>query len=284
LAFTIYIYFSARPLSHKKVATPGLARKMRVVSPDTLRASWRTNSGLRVSLHLTPCIVTSPPGNVRGALANAANERLQGTAFTPSQCSRRLLGNTIVYPPQTVDGLVHELGGAALAADLLLVPPAKVQKAPRAGADNLPDLVRCVTGGAVVTKAFGELLTCYTNIVHACAPFYDDDNWQQRLRSCYHATLDVSEMAGISQLALPLLGAGARGAPVAHASRVAAGAIASWSGRGVLQDARFGVQEEDVASDLAEALDAKLGPQEKQRASVETQMSDVDTGHNARGW
>ena len=61
------------------------------------------------------------------ALLNPANEQLVGTRFTPAECVRNLRGardDAIIYPPQVVDGLVHELGGAALAEALAALPAA----------------------------------------------------------------------------------------------------------------------------------------------------------------
>ena len=62
---------------------------------------WRT-ARLSVELHITPCIVTHPPGSCDG-LVNPANEQLVGTQFTPSEANRNLQGASeagIIYPPQ----------------------------------------------------------------------------------------------------------------------------------------------------------------------------------------
>ena len=74
---------------------------------------------------------------------NPANERLQGTQFTPDECSRRLPGGLagIIYPPQVIDGLVSELGGPAMAAAL-----------EQAGGG-------CATGGATAISLFFPLNT-----------------------------------------------------------------------------------------------------------------------------
>ena len=56
------------------------------VSLTRLVATWHApTSRLPVELHLTPCIVTNPPGVGAwcDALVNPANERLAGTRFTP---------------------------------------------------------------------------------------------------------------------------------------------------------------------------------------------------------
>ena len=209
----------------------------------TVVASWRAATH-RVACSLTPCIVTSPPDGVT-ALVNPANERLQGTQFTPDECSRRLPGGLagIIYPPQVVDGLVTELGGPAMAAAL-----------EKAGGG-------CATGCAIVTLATGELTACFTHIVHTVAPFHGDERWREQLASAYLAAFDASCAAGLAELAVPLLGAGARGAPLAEAAAVAADVAASWRAPAdaPLALLHFCVQDEQVAQSLTEHLDRTLG-------------------------
>ena len=53
-------------------------------------------------------------------------------------------------------------------------------------------------------------------------------DWASKLRATYHAAFTTAEREGLSTLAVPLLGAGARGAPVAEAMAVAAEAAISW--------------------------------------------------------
>lgn len=216
------------------------------LSVNTLIASWRAATH-RVACSLTPCIVTSPPDGLT-ALVNPANERLQGTQFTPDECSRRLPGGLagIIYPPQVVDGLVSELGGPAMAA-------------------ALEEAVGCATGSSVVTPATGELTACFTHIVHTVAPFYGDEQWRERLMSAYVAAWDASCTAGLAGLAVPLLGAGARGAPPAEAAAVAADVAASWRAPVGAPPAllHFCVQDEQVAQSLTEHLDRTLGCREE---------------------
>ena len=239
---------------------------MRRVSPSALVATWtgRTRA-LLVELHLTPCVVTNPPGPHVDALVNPANERLAGKQFTPAECSRHLTaGTTLLYPPQVVDGLVHGMGGdssggdssgaTALAKALAAIPIVE-------GTDN----VRCPTGAAVATKAYGELRHSFSTIIHAVAPFYDDDElarWRVLLRSTYRSALRVAAEARCEALALPLLGAGARGAPAAAAAMVAAEAMAEAGGQsasnGQAVVARIAVQDDDIAEVVAEAMDAMM--------------------------
>lgn len=241
------------------------------LSPNSLIGAWRTPAArrcLRIELYITPCIVTS---FVRcDALVNPANERLEGTQFTPSDCSRYLAaGTTLLYPPQVIDGVVHGARGdasgctgAALAAAIAELPILA------------PDGVRCPTGHAVTTATtHSELSECFGHVIHACAPFYMATGWAEMLFAAYHAALDAADAAGAASVAMPLLGAGARGAPPDAAAAVAAAAIASWEapgraeesageerGRGdrMLREVLFGVQHDEVAEVLAEALDAAL--------------------------
>lgn len=236
-------------------------RKLPRLDPTCRLASWRLASVYEVSVYEVPCIVTSPPGGQCDALVNSANERLSGTQFTPSECSRFLSpGTTIIYPPQAVDGLVTELGGGALAA----------------ACEGLPHVP---TGGAELTPATEELLNSFSYIVHACAPFHpgkasghdDITRWQLLMRACYHASFDLAHAHGLGVLAVPLLGAGARGAPVKQAAAAAATAAAHWrpKGHGEREDAeacdssrirelRFAVQHSETARILAEAFDVAL--------------------------
>lgn len=186
------------------------------VRPDVLVGSWAVPGGPSVTVSLTPCIVTCPPGDDVEGLVNPANERLQGTLFTPTECEARLVGGRsrgIIYPPQAIDGLVHEMAGPAMATACAALP------------EIGPAGVRCHTGEAVVTPAFGELRACYSHVIHAVAPHYDvgdasavgDDDarrvaWARRLRSAYDAAFGAASAAGLLGLAVPLLGAGARGA------------------------------------------------------------------------
>ena len=263
------------------------------ITPTSFCAAWRTRSALRVELFVTPCIVTSPlgEGGECDALVVPANERLQGTLFTPSECSRNLTPDTtLIYPPQVIDGLVSELGGSALAAALSILP-----------ADNRG--IRCPTGKAISTPAFGELLSCYQHLIHACAPFYattvlagddgdgdggsssDDEEcisnespvphlWRSQMSSALRSALHAANGVGATSLAVPLLGAGARGGPAALTAEVIADALGEWQhhsssdiaschGGGVLlrnclRCVRIGVQEEDICGIVETALDRTL--------------------------
>jgi len=224
------------------------------VNPTFLLATWRGSgrNSPRVQVYETPCIVTSPPNHltVCDALVNAANERLEGTQFTPSECNRRLLGETIIYPPQAVDGLVTEFGGPPLSEACANVPESPIGSG-----------LRCPTGGAVLTESFGELVSSYSHIIHAVAPFYGDDRdvWCCQLLKCYNSAFRTAANARLQVIAVPLLGAGARGAPTKEAAELAALSTAQWfrdlgAGELALQEIRFAVQQPEVANTLVEAL------------------------------
>eukprot|EP00401_Gymnodinium_catenatum_P033272 CAMPEP_0117516330 /NCGR_PEP_ID=MMETSP0784-20121206/31039_1 /TAXON_ID=39447 /ORGANISM="" /LENGTH=248 /DNA_ID=CAMNT_0005312173 /DNA_START=95 /DNA_END=838 /DNA_ORIENTATION=- len=196
-------------------------------SAARLLRSWALPSGLRLELHLTPDVVAHPPLGRCDALVNPANEALVGTKlpyfpmpFDPPpglQTSRWCgmeAGENMFYPAQVVDGRVHALGGDGL----------------RQACQAFPELepgVRCRVGGAVVTPAVGELQRFYSQIIHTVPPMYGTPNWSSALASCYSAALAAAWAHGspLQAIASPLLGAGARGAPVAEAARVAARAL-----------------------------------------------------------
>lgn len=237
-----------------------------------------------VRVHLSRCVVMSPPGGYCEALINPANERLVGTKLpyfpkggpTPedtvygaaavqrdwappgfvSQWGGMEIGGQMLYPISVVDGMVSMLGGKELRREC-----AKLAVLGPAGSD-----VRCPIGSAVRTGAPGGLGALFGAIVHAVPPFFartDADEpapeWRTELRRCWLRALAVAEPS--ASIAAPLLGAGARGAPTEEAARVAAGATAEWlwSVSGAEAHAarvlHLTVQSEDVAALLARELE-----------------------------
>jgi len=83
----------------------------------------------------------------------------------------------------------------------------------------------------VLTPATGALEQSYRHILHTVPPIFgvaegkDPRAWEQLLLSCYASALQAAREAGSCSLACPLLGAGARGAPLVDAARVAAQAL-----------------------------------------------------------
>jgi O-acetyl-ADP-ribose deacetylase (regulator of RNase III) len=124
-------------------------------------------------------------------------------------------GENMLYPAQAVDGLVHLHAGGSLARALASVP-----------IDS--DGVRVKPGGAYVTSAF-ELLN-FDLVSHTPTPLWPEDaptevesflKWANDLSSCIvngvnALRVPMSESADPQpmSIALPLLGAGAAGAPV----------------------------------------------------------------------
>lgn len=216
------------------------------------------NALAAIEVHRTACIVTHPPSGEKAnhALVNPANETLVGTQFTPDECWRNLHGDPttgrwdkdfVVYPTQAVDGLVTEFGGEELRIALEAKP---VDAQGR----------RCPVGSAVLTPATFELRELYDNLIHAVPPFYRmlaPSEWSELLCATYKSVFDTAHRAGFATLALPLLGAGARGAPKAEAMRVAAEAAVSWRSKHPLTPpiARFGVQDSTTAHELVAALE-----------------------------
>ena len=230
-------------------------------------------SGVEVHVHLTPCIVATPPRPpaARGedccaashGLVVPANERLAGARFDTSQVHAAGFAEGVIYPEQTVDGRVHELCGASLA--LLLQG------------------MSCEVGAAVSTDCVGPLRGNYGALVHTVAPHWGRttaEEWEGALQQCYRRSFEAAESSGCNTLAFPLLGAGARAAPAADATRVAAQSAADWAfgmqrrrdsqGAGlssfgipktaenfpgsVLHTLHWGLQDDDLADLLADSI------------------------------
>ena len=237
-----------------------------------------------VELYVTPDIVALPPVSTGSshctgtswrrsfrktfALVNSANERLEGTRFNTSEAARTFQNTNRVYPEQTVDGRVYELGGTALQEDLSAMP---------ADANGS----RCPIGKAVLVNLDVEkspLSQSFHHIVCTVAPVYMSPGWQPALGRCYRSALDriwaqatkdksLSEENCATELcvALPLLGAGAKGIPCDIAATIAAGSCSSWQASQhnyMALDAnsrslklQFCVQEDEVAGALEIAFD-----------------------------
>ena len=217
-----------------------------------------------IEVHRTACIVTHPPGGDRAndALVNPANEQLAGTRFTPEECWKNLHGDPTTgrwdkeyatYPSQAIDGLVTEFGGDALRIALEALP-----------VDG--EGSRCPTGGALLTPATSELCELYKSLIHAVPPFRrgsEASDWAEKLQRTYHSSFDVAAHRGLEALAVPLLGAGARGASVSEAMSVAASAAVSWRAGNATSSGppplvRFGVQDSSTAHALVAALEEKM--------------------------
>jgi O-acetyl-ADP-ribose deacetylase (regulator of RNase III) len=238
-----------------------------------------------IEVYRTSCIVTHPPAGelMNDALVNPANEKLVGTRFSPTECWYYLHGggqpeDLPCTPRECIDGIVTELGGAELRASL------DAQPADAAGN-------RCPVGGAVVTPAFSQLRDMYKSLIHVVPPRYkrfhileqdqaaagaqQEGVWARQLAATYRSAFDVAVTNGLTGIAVPLLGAGTKGAPTDAAIRVAAEFAVAYgaplgrddgsSGSASGLDAkcksltvRFAVQDETKAEALSSAIDAAI--------------------------
>jgi O-acetyl-ADP-ribose deacetylase (regulator of RNase III) len=167
------------------------------------------------------------------------------------------VGNGMLYPVSVVDGLVHQLGGWQLQAEIKYL---QLSASFFSISSSSPLPTPCPIGKAVATTAgaaTSPLRQHYDAIIHTAPPFYQhhsssvDDGaaalnpeWHQ-LRSCYESTLALLRDECRSQpvvAAVPLLGAGARGFPAAMATQVAASAMAAWLRQ---EDQEHGFERDD---------------------------------------
>lgn len=227
-----------------------------------LRRAWKLQTNLRVEVHLTEDIVSQPPRGRCDVLVNAANEELVGTklpyfpmAVEPppelrsSKWCAMEIGNNMFYPMQVVDGRVHALGGQALRQACAKLP------------EQSPG-IRCAVGNSVVTEAYGDLCTHFAFIVHTVPPMYQAKDWAQSLSSCWQTAIAqaFTRREGRLVVAAPLLGAGARGAPVEEAAQVAVEALTATpkthTGEAVVC---LAVREEHIAEILEDELSRVVG-------------------------
>jgi hypothetical protein len=76
-----------------------------------------------------------------------------------------------------------------------------------------------------MTSAPQDLAHNYTSVIHTVPPFRSDPLWRPKLRSCYLAAVDLAITRGVEAIVCPVLGAGARGAPMHEAVAVAVQAL-----------------------------------------------------------
>jgi O-acetyl-ADP-ribose deacetylase (regulator of RNase III) len=216
-------------------------------------------------------------------LINPANEHLVGTALNyfprggpcppqpPTGLDRTVrgwcgmeAGAHMLYPAQTVDGIVQRVGGAALKA--------ACQALPNYATDKEGSSVKCPVGKAVSTPACGGLGDYYRwQVVHTVAPYRTDaTTWREQLLATYTSALELSfskqfvalaAVGGTWSVAMPLIGSGARGGDIAEVSKVAAQAVSEFTlpayAGGVLSSPRclmFCVIDDAAASVLAAEL------------------------------
>jgi O-acetyl-ADP-ribose deacetylase (regulator of RNase III) len=162
------------------------------------------------------------------------------------------IGSGMLFPVSVVDGLVHQLGGWTLQAELALKRMLSRQPCPVGTA--------CQTTGGT-----GELSQEFDSIIHTTPPFYVDKESEILLQQCYERAFQLA-FEGLSEekrVAVPLLGAGARGFPTDVAIDIAARAATAWlrqvrNAGGIGQTLAFGLLEEDHANDLAATITREL--------------------------
>ncbi|KAH8059870.1 hypothetical protein JL720_13678 [Aureococcus anophagefferens] len=127
----------------------------------------------------------------------------------------------MLYQCESVDGAVTEFGGAAQEAATLAHAPVV------GGTEAHP--VRCPTGAAVLVPSAGAFARVFRRgLVLAVPPFWPGaptDAWRRDLGA---ACERVRPRLRRRPLAAPLMGAGARGAPLVDAADAAADAAAAF--------------------------------------------------------
>lgn len=159
------------------------------------------------------------------------------------------VGTGMLYPVSVVDGLVHQLGGWKLQAELKWWQCRSSQP--------------CPVGSAIRTSAGNALLAQnYDAILHTTPPFYQHSLFPElKLRLCYDSTMALVQNAAKAQptrIAIPLLGAGARGFPKDVALTIAADAMSWWSQQDFEYPVvvAFGLLDAELAKQLVFALES----------------------------
>lgn len=229
----------------------------------------RIRHGARsVEVWVTSCVVVSPPPRC-DCLVVPANERLCGSQFPyfavgaptpeaeyigepPSGRPKSAMGfaggDRGLYQCESIDGLVTEYGGHELRMAIASVPSVTA---------DVRYPVRCPTGEARRTKA-GALHSIFpAGLVHAVAPFWSDKQWAKTIAKAYAAAFaEAFRHPPATALAVPLLGAGARGAPAAAAAEAAARAADAWLEAAGSDDEllAYSFLEDEVAEHFARSL------------------------------
>ena len=243
-------------------------------------------SSISVAVSVTRCIVTCPPLFPRDlaagslvALAVPANEQLVGTQFAyfpqlegtkeigaqPSWGGADI-GSHLFYPAQVVDGIVARLGGKELREVCAALPVV----------DDYG--TRCPVGRAVVTNAPSQLGEHFDKIVHVVPPMWQkhgssgcgkslgvrEKENEDKLLEAYDSLFEcVLRLPPSSTMLCPLLGCGARGAPVNVSITAAVRSVLALTKAASALPAgdrivHFGIQNPQLAESLEAEL-AKVG-------------------------
>ncbi|GMI10987.1 hypothetical protein TrLO_g9311 [Triparma laevis f. longispina] len=218
----------------------------------------------RIQLWITPCAVTMPPPH-SDIISVPTNERLCGTQFshfpvggpTPQQPyigSQSDQSDSIVEPSwmlyqcESIDGVVTELNG---------VDKRDIDVPIIRGDARYP--IKCEVGETLIVSASGGLKNVFEKgLALTVPPFWPGSatsEWRRLLNNSYMNTFNAVSEANARAITTPLIGAGARGAPVEHAAEVAASASAEFLSYDVSEmKILFACQDDDVADILDAAL------------------------------
>lgn len=133
--------------------------------------------------------------------------------------------NRGLFGTSGVDGAIHRKAGPAL----------------RAATEAIGSIGY---GEAVVTRGF-DLPAHY--VIHTAAPAWGATGRELKLLArCYDSAFAVADRLGARSVAVPAIGTGAYGYPIAEATRVAATAVSPWLTRGSFEVVRFVLLDEEV--------------------------------------
>jgi O-acetyl-ADP-ribose deacetylase (regulator of RNase III) len=131
------------------------------------------------------------------AIVNAANEQMLGGGG--------------------VDGAIHRAAGPELLAACTAVP-------------ELRPGVRCPTGEARITPAFGRLKSRF--VIHTVGPIYAQRSASAALlRAAYRSSLELANKHSLRTIAFPAISCGVYGYPLAQAAPIALAACNEHSGQ-----------------------------------------------------
>ena len=209
------------------------------------------------------------------ALVNPGNEEMIGTVlpyfpmagpppkdlFTTSWGGLSA-GYGMFYSMQSVDGIVSLHGGAELRKACEELPVHEDVELVGGGGNKSGGFgsVRCPVGSAVITKPFGDAITKnYSSIIHTVPPLWPGSGGSKLsledatalLRSCYYKAFVTGFNTGAAIVTAPLIGSGARRAPVAKSIDCAV--------KGVLDAIRFRTDNVN-ATDTIDSTKENLPP------------------------
>ena len=126
------------------------------------------------------------------------------------------VGDGMLYPVSVIDGIVHQVGGTKLAMECKYI-------ATFHGGCPVGQAVKTVHGSAELKKSFDI-------IIHTSPPFFKYHNDSiEMLRQCYKSSILHAFSESVTRkVAIPLIGAGCRGFPLATALNVAASESTLW--------------------------------------------------------